>query len=94
MCIFSPRSKDTKIKKRIAQLKNELAAINRWHSDDNSWSDMSDTFDAWKQKGRHALHQVNKHTEKLKQKVEKNPKTTFALTVAIALAGFLIMRKN
>ncbi|WP_455480609.1 hypothetical protein V3564_05670 [Bartonella sp. B12(2025)] len=96
MCLFSPHSKNAKIKKRIAQLKNELVPVNnhwRFH-DNNSFDNLSNILDTWKQKGCHALYHLNEHATELKKKVKENPKTTIALTAGIALAGFLLIRKN
>ncbi|MCZ2203631.1 DUF883 C-terminal domain-containing protein [Bartonella sp. A05] len=94
MCIFSTLSKDAKIKKRIAQLKNELSAINHWRSNDKNLNNVSNMLNAWQKKGRHALDHVNEHTEELKKKVKENPKTTIALAAGIALVGLLLIRKH
>ncbi|WP_409361184.1 hypothetical protein ACRPOS_007880 [Bartonella heixiaziensis] len=94
MGLFSSHSKNAKIKKRIAQLKNELVPVNRWYSDNSSVEYMSDMLDTWKQKGRHALCHLNEHAAQLKKKAKENPKTTIALAAGLALASFLLVRKN
>ncbi|EJF79898.1 Uncharacterised protein [Candidatus Bartonella washoeensis] len=94
MGLFSSHTKNAKIKKRIAQLKNELVPVNRWHSDNKGFEYISDMLDIWKQKGRHALDHLNEHAMQLKKKAKANPKTTLALAAGMALAGFLLMRKN
>ncbi|WP_317993911.1 hypothetical protein [Bartonella gliris] len=94
MGLFSSHSKNAKIKKRIAQLKNELVPVNRWHSENSNFEYMSDMFDTWKQKGHHALCHLNEHAIQLKKKAKENPKTTLALATGLALAGFLLVRKN
>ncbi|ATP12951.1 hypothetical protein BHOIPH791_09500 [Bartonella henselae] len=94
MCLFSTHTKNAKIKKRIAQLKNELVPMSRLSSHSNSFENISDIFDTWKQKGQHALYHFNEHVTELKKKVKENPKTTLALAAGLALAGFLLVRKN
>ncbi|GAA5107481.1 hypothetical protein [Bartonella jaculi] len=94
MGLFSSYSKNAKIKKHIAQLKNELVPVNRWHSDNSSFGYISDVFDTWKQKGRHALCHLNEQATQLKQKAKENPKTALALAAGLALASFLLIRKN
>ncbi|MET3589215.1 hypothetical protein ABID23_000285 [Bartonella silvatica] len=93
MYLFSPHSKNAKIKKRIAQLKNELVPVNHWHSHHNSFENISDVLNTWKQKGRHALYHLNEHTTALKKKAKQHPKTTLALTAGLILSGFLLARK-
>lgn len=94
MSLFSPQRKNAKIKKRIAQLKNELVPVNRWHSANESLEDISEIFDTWKQKGRHALYHLNEQAKNLKKKAKENPKTTVALAAGAILTSFLLLRKN
>ncbi|AQX31398.1 hypothetical protein [Bartonella schoenbuchensis] len=94
MCTFQPPCcRDTKIKKHIAQLKDELVTISRWRHDNNTSNTIFDLFDTWKQKGRHALYRINNHTEDLKKKAKENPKTTIALITGVVLASCLLTRK-
>ncbi|OPB30268.1 hypothetical protein BWD121_013230 [Bartonella sp. WD12.1] len=73
MCTFqSPCCRDTKIKKHIAQLKDELVTISRWRHDNNTSNTIFDLFDTWKQKSRHVLHHINNHTEDLKKSKRKS----------------------
>lgn len=94
MCLFSTHAKNARIKKRIAQLKNELVPVNHWYSYNDSFENISDIFDTWKQKSRHALSHLNGHAIALKKKVKEHPKTTLALATGIALTGFFLIRKN
>ncbi|WP_142415988.1 hypothetical protein [Bartonella massiliensis] len=99
MCLFSTNAKNAKIKKRIAQLKKELVKkelvpVNHWGSQNDSFENISELFNAWKQKGRHALYHLNEHATELKKKVKENPKKTLALAAGLALASVLLMRKN
>ncbi|EJF89700.1 hypothetical protein ME1_00470 [Bartonella vinsonii subsp. arupensis OK-94-513] len=94
MCLFSTHAKNAKIKKRIAQLKNELSSTSPWHSNNNGFENISDMLDTWKQKGQHALYHLNEHATQLKKKAKENPKKTIALTAGIILASFLLIRKN
>ncbi|MBX4335865.1 hypothetical protein [Bartonella raoultii] len=94
MSLFSSQSKNAKIKKRIAQLKNELVPVNRWYSSNESFENISEIFDTWKQKGRHAFYHLNKHAKSLKKKAQENPKTTLALAAGAILTSFLLLRKN
>ncbi|WP_175868564.1 hypothetical protein [Bartonella gabonensis] len=94
MCLFSTNAKNAKIKKRIAQLKRELVPINRWSSHNDSFENISELFNTWKQKGRHALYYLNEHVTELKKKAKENPKKTFALAAGLVLASVLLIRKN
>ncbi|WP_332060133.1 hypothetical protein [Bartonella sp. CB74] len=94
MCLFSIHSKNAKIKKRIAQLKNELIPVHHWHSHNSSFDNISDMLDTWKQKGCHALFHLNEQATELKKKAKENPKTTLALAASVALASFLLIRKK
>ncbi|MCZ2157950.1 hypothetical protein NPX99_01410 [Bartonella sp. 220] len=94
MCLFSTHSKNAKIKKPIAQLKNELSSISPWHSNNSSFETISDMLDTWKQKVQHALYHLNKHATQWKKKAKENPKKTIALAASIILASFLLKRKN
>ncbi|WP_019221110.1 hypothetical protein [Bartonella senegalensis] len=94
MCLFSPHTKNAKIKKRIAQLKNELVPVSHLRSQRNSFENISDIFETWKQKGHHALYHLNEHVTELKKKAKENPKKTLALAAGLALAGFLLVRKH
>ncbi|CAF26678.1 hypothetical protein [Bartonella quintana] len=94
MCLFSTHPQNTKIKKRIAQLKNELVPVSHFRSYKDSFENISDMFAPWKQKIRHALYHLNEHATQLKRKAKENPKTILALAAGMALAGFLLTRKN
>ncbi|GAA5095865.1 hypothetical protein [Bartonella acomydis] len=94
MCLFSTHAKNAKIKKRIAQFKSELTPISQWGSHNNRFENISDILETWKQKGRHALDHLNEHATELKKKVTEHPKTTLALAAGLALASFLLIRKN
>ncbi|WP_208433575.1 hypothetical protein [Bartonella taylorii] len=94
MSLFSTRAKNAKIKKHIAQLKNQLVPASPWRSYNDGFENISDMFDTWKQKGRHALYHLNEHATQLKKKAKENPKTTLALTAGLILASFLLIRKN
>ncbi|WP_375696271.1 hypothetical protein [Bartonella sp. AP331QHHD] len=94
MCLFSPHRKNAKIKKRIAQLKRELVPVNYWSSQNDSFENISELFNTWKQKGRHALYHLNEHATELKKKVKENPKKTLALAAGVVLVSFLLIRKN
>ncbi|WP_330168283.1 hypothetical protein [Bartonella grahamii] len=94
MCLFSTNAKNAKIKKRIAQLKRELVPVNHWSAQNDRFENISELFNTWKQKGRHALYHLNKHATELKKKAKENPKKTFALAAGVVLASFLLVRKN
>ncbi|AQX18928.1 MULTISPECIES: hypothetical protein [Bartonella] len=95
MYIFqSPCSKNDKIKKRIAQLKEELTTINRQSLQNNRFDSISKMLKKWKQKGHHALYHINNHAEELKKKAKDNPKTTLLLTAGLVLTSYCLMRKN
>ncbi|EJF74725.1 hypothetical protein HWV54_03315 [Bartonella alsatica] len=94
MCLFSTNAKNAKIKKRIAQLKSELVPVSRWHFYNNSYENISDMLDTWKQNGLHVLYHLNEHATELKKKVKENPKKTLALAAGLVLASFLLTRKN
>ncbi|WP_375625232.1 MULTISPECIES: hypothetical protein [unclassified Bartonella] len=94
MCLFSPHRKNAKIKKRIAQLKRELVPVNHWSSQNDNFENISELFNTWKQKGRHALYHLNEHAAELKKKAKENPKKTLALTAGVVLVSFLLIRKN
>ncbi|AGF76450.1 hypothetical protein [Bartonella vinsonii] len=94
MCLFSTHSKNAKIKKSIAQLKNKLSSASLWLSNNSSFETISDMFDTWKQKSQHALYHLNEHATQWKKKAKENPKKTIALTASILLASFLLMGKN
>ncbi|WP_375664144.1 MULTISPECIES: hypothetical protein [unclassified Bartonella] len=94
MCLFSPHRKNAKIKKRIAQLKRELVPINHWSFQNDSFENISELFNTWKQKGRHALYHLNEHATELKKKAKENPKKTLALAAGIVLVSFLLIRKH
>ncbi|PIT70330.1 hypothetical protein [Bartonella tribocorum] len=94
MYLFSTHKKNAKIKKRIAQLKRELAPVNQWGPHNESFENISDILDTWKQKGRHALCHLNEHATELKKKVKEHPKTILALAAGLAFADFLLVRKN
>lgn len=66
-----PVAEILKLKKHIAQLKDELVTISRWRHDNNTSNTIFDLFDTWKQKGRHALYRINNHTEDLKKSKRK-----------------------
>ncbi|KEC56480.1 hypothetical protein [Bartonella koehlerae] len=94
MCLFSTHTQNARIKKHIAQLKNELVPVNHLRSHSNSFEDISEIFETWKQKGQHVLYHLNEHVTELKKKAKENPKTTLALAVGLALASFMLVRKN
>ncbi|WP_273754943.1 MULTISPECIES: hypothetical protein [unclassified Bartonella] len=94
MCLFSTNAKNAKIKKRIAQLKRELVPVNRWSSQNDSFENISELFNTWKQKGRHALYHLNEQATELKKKAKENPKKTLALAAGLVLASILLIRKN
>ncbi|WP_375701829.1 hypothetical protein [Bartonella sp. AA89HNZF] len=94
MCLFPPHRKNAKIKKRIAQLKRELVPVNYWSSQNDSFENISELFNTWKQKGRHALYHLNEHATELKKKAKENPKKTLALAAGVVLVSFLLIRKN
>ncbi|WP_019222872.1 hypothetical protein [Bartonella rattaustraliani] len=94
MCLFSTHAKNARIKKRIAQLKNELVPVNHWYPDNDSFKNISNIFDTWKQKSCHALHHLNEHAATLKKKAKEHPKTTLALAAGMLLTGFFLIRKN
>ncbi|WP_375666222.1 hypothetical protein [Bartonella sp. TT121SHDZB] len=94
MYLFSTHSKNAKIKKRIALLKRELVPVNRWSSQNDSFKNISELFNTWKQKVRHALYHLNEHATELKKKAKENPKKTLALAAGVVLASFLLIRKN
>ncbi len=69
MYLFSTHAKNAKIKKRIAKLKSELIPVSQWGSSHNdSFENISDMLNTWKQKGRHALYHLNEHATELKKK--------------------------
>ncbi|EJF87691.1 hypothetical protein [Bartonella rattimassiliensis] len=94
MYLISPHSKNAKIKKRIAQLKKELVPVNHWNSQNDSFENISELFNTWKQKGCHALYHLNEHATELKKKAKENPKKTLALLAGVVLASLLLIRKN
>ncbi|EJF80528.1 hypothetical protein [Bartonella doshiae] len=94
MSLFSTRAKNAKIKKRIAQLKNQLVPVSSWRSHNDSFENISDMFDTWKQKGHHAFYHLNEHAKVWKNKAKENPKTALALATGLILAGILLIRKN
>ncbi|WP_019219412.1 hypothetical protein [Bartonella florencae] len=94
MWLFSTNTQNAKIKKRIAQLKNELVPVSRGGFHNDSFENISDLLDTWKQKGRHALVHLNEHATELKKKVKEHPKTTLALAAGLVLAGFFLVRKH
>ncbi|ATO57932.1 hypothetical protein [Bartonella sp. 1-1C] len=95
MYIFqNPCSKNDKIKKRIAQLKEELITINRQPLQNDRFGSISKMLKKWKQKGHHALYHINNHAEELKKKAKDNPKTTLLLTAGLVLTSYCLMRKN
>lgn len=83
-----------KAKKRIHQLKRELASL----TGDRQWSDMNyDTGEVAgmiKEKGRQAFNQISDHASEMKEKAKDNPKTALAVIAGIGLAACLLMRKN
>ncbi|MBB4075746.1 hypothetical protein GGR08_000027 [Bartonella fuyuanensis] len=94
MCLFSTHSKNAKIKKRIALLKRELVPVNRWKFQNDSFENISELFNTWKQKSRHAFYHLNEHATKLKKKAKENPKKTLALAAGVVLASLFLIRKN
>ncbi|WP_455477934.1 hypothetical protein V3565_04050 [Bartonella sp. B10] len=95
MCLFSIYSKNAKIKKHIAQLKNELIPINHLYSNDNIFDHIFSMLTTWKKKSHQALYHLNEHATQLKKIVKKNPKTALTIAVAgTALACFLLIRKK
>ncbi|WP_336278565.1 hypothetical protein [Bartonella sp. CB175] len=89
MRLFLTHSQNAEIKKGITKFKNELTPEHSWHFDN-----ISGILNTWKQKSCHALSHLNKHATELKKQVKENPKKTIALAAGIALASFLLTRKN
>ncbi|WP_332065783.1 hypothetical protein [Bartonella sp. CB189] len=94
MRLFSTHSQNGKIKKGITQFKNEITPRRNWHFHNNQLDNISDMFNNWLQKSCHALSHLGQHGIELKKKAKANPKKTIALATSIALAGFLLTRKN
>ncbi|OPB32267.1 hypothetical protein [Bartonella sp. AR 15-3] len=86
--------KNDKIKKRIAQLQEELITINRPPLQNYRFDSISKMLKKWKLKGNHALYHINNHAEELKKKAKDNPKTTLLLTAGLVLTSYFLMRKN
>ncbi|CBI76933.1 conserved protein of unknown function [Bartonella clarridgeiae 73] len=95
MYIFqSPCRKNDKIKKRIAQLKEELTTINRQHFQSHPFENISNILNKWKLKGHQALYHINAHAKELKKKAKENPKTALLLATGLVLTSYCLMRKN
>lgn len=95
-----------KAKKRIHQLKRELAALtgeNKFGIGENKFGGsnwMNADFNAGemagvvKEKGQQAYDSLSEHAEVLKDKAKENPKTALAILAGVGLAACLLMRRN